>query len=222
MSYLRIARFIGKSVLIVVLLLFGVLCANVFWRAQPTQNVRIDLSESHDRFGTRCVDVYLTNLTSEEVFFSEDILSRNNDFYGGVWSLSAIPDVYAWDIFKVDYSRLELENQGLFWHYSPSSSYLGPGERKRISSIYLLSKQSIPAGTMPVQLGYQPGRELEFSWNQPLPYAEFFDRIFERFPIHHILLARKTYWSNTINVTPIKPSEIKGIDQSWGGASSSI
>ncbi|MGC4045861.1 MAG: hypothetical protein QM758_18885 [Armatimonas sp.] len=162
----------------------------------------------------------MTNLTSEKMLCSEDVLSKRCDIYGGIWSVSTNSEVYAWDSYKVDCNRIKLRSAGLFWNYSPPGSYLAPGERKRVSSIYVVSKQSRLTGLVSVQLGYQPGRELKFPWNQPQLYGEFFDRIFERFPLHHALLPRKTYWSNEISVVPIKATEIREIDPKLADKSS--
>jgi hypothetical protein len=226
---MRFLRFFGKALLISLFTFFAFLCVVVFCRAQPTQKVRIELKESKDRFGTRCIDVYLENRTTKSLVIDENILRDYADGYGGMWNNSLKSNII--HCYLIEWWRRDLEYAKKYPNYGihgcgrmPPMVRVFPGQKKRVSSVYVLPKPGKSLEVTSIQLGYQPGKELSY-WSKVRFFrAEFFDKIFEFFPLHHVLLSRKIYWSNRINVVPIQKSEIRGIDQDFivGSASSSV
>ncbi|MGC4045860.1 MAG: hypothetical protein QM758_18880 [Armatimonas sp.] len=197
----------------------SLLLANIGCRAEPTHRVYIELQKSHDRLGTPCVDVYLTNLTDEEIFLDEEVmLSGESDFEGGVWGVKTNPKSRIESGWSIEWNRAELKFRREFGQPSyggdpaPRFIYVKPRKRQRISSMYIIAGPKKISEPIQLRVSYQPGKELERFPEKPLLLSDQVDKVLNYIPLHHMLLSRRTYWTNEIEVVPLKKEEIRGID----------
>ena len=197
-----------------------ILISAVNYKSQPPIDVEPAIRARRDSEGRDCLDVYIKNKTNNRLILSEDISTEHDDIYGGVWFLSdkSIKIVHhysvEWHRQDIDFAKKYPNVVGCIDRFPPYVRIL-PGETVRVSTIYLVSTEQNSPSNLGFQLGYQSGRELEESWmlrfkDKNMFNADIFDKIFERFPIHHFLLRRKTIWSNEQSIRSVRQTDLFG------------